>query len=59
MKNILILLGCFILFVLSITREPIKDTIDALAGATNNTYSTSVDGLAGASEDDDDEEDDE
>jgi hypothetical protein len=58
MKNIVLLLVFFIVFVLSIVQEPISDTIDALAGATNDTYQTTVDGLGGVSRDDDDEEDD-
>jgi hypothetical protein len=57
-KNIVLLLVFFIVFVLSLVQEPISDTIDALAGATNDTYSTTVDGLGGVSRDDDDDEDD-
>ena len=58
MKNIILLLVFIIVCILSLVQEPFSDTIDALAGATNNTYSTSVDGIAGVSRDDDDEEDD-
>lgn len=59
MKNVALLLVFFIVFVLALAQEPIDDTIDTLAGATNETYSNTVDELAAASENNDhDEEDD-
>jgi len=56
MKNRLILLVFVCLFVMSVVQEPVTDTIDAVAGATNATYSTSIDDQAGASEEEDDDE---
>jgi len=63
MKNLIVLLAFMSAFVLAIIKEPINDVIDAVAGVTNPTYSTSLDTTAGASsvhgdDDDEDEEDD-
>jgi len=65
MKNIIILAVTIILLAVSIVVEPIDDSIDLLAGATSETYST-PDQFAGAStsgsqydDDDDEHEDDE
>ncbi|MBU1020356.1 MAG: hypothetical protein KJ847_04010 [Firmicutes bacterium] len=61
MKNLIVLLAFLSVFILSLIKEPINDVIDAVAGVTNPTYSTSLDATAGASlshEDDDDEEED-
>jgi hypothetical protein len=58
MKNIFVLLLFLSLFILSIVREPISDSLDAFAGATNNTYGPAVDSIAGASYDDDEDDDD-
>lgn len=61
MKNVILLLLFFVIGILALVQEPVSDSIDALAGATNETYSNTVDELAGASEreDDDDEHEDE
>lgn len=49
MKNkILLALAAFMLTI-SFVNEPIQDTIDIVAGATNQTYGTSVDSYASAS----------
>lgn len=61
MKNIIVLLAFISAFILSVIKEPLTDVVDAIAGVTNPTYSTTVDATAGASssyDDDDDEEDD-
>jgi hypothetical protein len=59
MRNIILLLAVLGTFIGSLVTEPITDTIDAISGATNETYSATIDGVAGASEYDDDEHDDE
>ena len=61
MRNIVILFAFITVFLIAILNEPFTDTIDALAGSTNPTYSTTIDSYAGVSEgeDEDDEEDDE
>lgn len=59
MKNVSIFLLFLTLFIVSIVREPISDSLDAFAGATNTTYGPSVDSIAGASYDDDDDDDEE
>lgn len=56
MKNALVIILFLFLSILSFIREPITDSIDALAGATNPTYGPSIDGIAGASHDDDDDD---
>ena len=53
MKNMLILVGFVLLFILSVTTEPVSDSIDTLAGATNPTFNPQIDDIAGVSEDDD------
>lgn len=60
MRNFIVLAVFIITFVLAVTQEPLSDSIDALAGATNQSYNVSADSVAGASyeEDDEDEEDD-
>lgn len=58
MKNTILALVFLVVFIMSIVQEPVTDTLDALAGATNDTYRTSVDGIASASIDDDDDEED-
>jgi UPF0716 family protein affecting phage T7 exclusion len=58
MKNIVIGLFLLIVFVIGIIQEPVTDTFDAIAGATNATYGTNIDAVAGASYDDDEYDDD-
>lgn len=55
MKNMIVLLAFISAFIIAIIKEPINDVVDAIAGVTNPTYSTSLDATAGASIDDDDE----
>ena len=57
MKNKIVLVLVAVLFGFSIVNEPIDDTIDIIAGATNETYGTSPDVIGGASEDRPDRED--
>jgi hypothetical protein len=57
MKNIVIGLFLLIVLVIGIIQEPVIDTFDAIAGATNATYGTNIDSVAGASYDDDDDDD--
>jgi hypothetical protein len=59
MRNIIVLILFVVLFVVSLVREPIDDTYDVLAGATNPTYGVSLDAVAGATDDDDDEDEEE
>lgn len=54
MRNILIFLAFTTIFVMAVIREPIADTIDALAGSTNPTYTTTIDSIAGVSKVEDD-----
>jgi hypothetical protein len=56
MKNLMlgILLVAFTLF--AFINEPIKDSIDLVAGATSETYQTEIDVVAGASEPGEDSE---
>lgn len=61
MRNILLLIIFGVLLVMSFITEPINDTLDAVGGATNETYSASIDSVAGATnthDDDDEHEDD-
>jgi hypothetical protein len=60
MKNKIIFLAFLIAFIISLVKEPISEAVDAIAGVTTPTYSTSLDATAGASNehDDDDEDDD-
>jgi hypothetical protein len=61
MRNYLLGLLLFVLFIFAVIKEPVDETIDALGGATNDAYGPSIDSVAGASyedDDDDDEEDD-
>ncbi len=55
MKRRLILLLMILILVFSIYKEPINDTIDAIGGATNDTYNVDIDSHAGVSEDEDDD----
>lgn len=50
MKNILILILLIIITGLSVATEPASDTIDIITGATNSTYNTEIDLIAGASD---------
>ena len=62
MKNIIIAIFAIILMIISFITEPLSDTIDVVAGSTNDTYQSSMDTVAGVSfyaDDDDDEEDEE
>lgn len=58
MKNIMLLILLIIIGVFSFILEPIDDTIDAIAGATNVTYDIQIDEIAGVSRDDDDDDED-
>jgi len=61
MKNIILFIGFVIVMGFSLAFEPVTDTIDVIAGATNDTYNISIDQVAGASrpggDDDDDSHD--
>ncbi len=50
MKNILILILFIAITGISIATEPISDTADIITGATNLTYNTEIDLIAGASD---------
>ena len=59
MKNKILLILLLVLIVITVRNEPIEDTIDAIGGATNATYDSSIDGESEASSgyyDDDDDE---
>jgi len=58
MKNILLLIAFVVAMGLSLINEPISDSVDVIAGATNTTYNPSIDQTAGASRNDDDDDDD-
>ncbi|MDO9628593.1 MAG: hypothetical protein Q7I99_01725 [Acholeplasmataceae bacterium] len=49
MKNVLVLILLIVFFGLSLAVEPVSDSIDIIAGATNSTYNTQIDLIAGAS----------
>ena len=59
MRNIIVLVLFAGLFIYALIQEPLEDTVDAFAGATNTTYAVSVDSLAGATEEDDEDEEEE
>ncbi len=48
MRNLIILLAFIIVSIISIVNEPIDEVVDAMAGATNSTYSLTLDAVAGA-----------
>ncbi|PKK99603.1 MAG: hypothetical protein CVV57_00705 [Tenericutes bacterium HGW-Tenericutes-2] len=50
MKNILVLILFIAISLASIATEPISDSADIIAGATNSTYNTEIDLIAGASD---------
>ncbi len=56
MKNKILLLILLIIGFFSFLKEPISDTFDTIAGATNQTYNVQIDGIAGASEEDEEDE---
>lgn len=58
MKNIILSLLLIIMGVVGFLNEPITDTMDIVAGATNSTYDTKIDLVAGVSDDDHDDDDD-
>ncbi|MCF7930589.1 MAG: hypothetical protein K9L02_03655 [Acholeplasmataceae bacterium] len=58
MKNILLLIAFIIAMGLSLVFEPVSDSIDVVAGATNTTYNPSIDQTAGATRGNDDDDDD-
>ncbi len=58
MRNILVVLLIIFLLIFSFSKEPVIDTFDSIAGATNSTYGPKIDGIAGASYDDDHEDED-
>ena len=57
-KNIILFLCLIIMGIVGFLNEPISDTIDIVAGSTNNTYDTKIDLVAGVSDDDHDDDDD-
>lgn len=61
MRNIIVAILFILMIGVSINREPVIDTIDSIAGATNTTYGPSIDSVASASNEDgeDEHEDDE
>ena len=56
MRNAIVLILFIAVFLVAIIREPVDDTLDAIAGSTNPTYSVSLDAMASATEDDEDED---
>ncbi|MEC9484622.1 MAG: hypothetical protein UMR38_01950 [Candidatus Izemoplasma sp.] len=58
MRKLIVLLLFITLGIMALSNEPINDTIDTLAGATNDTYYVTIDDYAGATDDEDDEEED-
>ncbi|MBU1144132.1 MAG: hypothetical protein KKH92_10895 [Firmicutes bacterium] len=50
MKNILILILFIAITGISLATEPISDSADIISGATNLTYNTEIDLIAGASD---------
>jgi len=60
LKNILLLIAFIVAMGLSLVYEPIKDSIDVVAGATNTTYNPNIDQISGATQingEDDDSDD--
>lgn len=51
-KNGLIIALIAILLGISFRNEPVKDIIDTIAGATNDTFNSTIDDVTGASRDD-------
>ncbi len=49
MKSLIIVIAFIGLLGLSLATEPIQHSLDVLAGATNTTYNTSIDQIAGSS----------
>lgn len=56
MRNKIVFLLFIGVFIMGLLREPVQDTIDVLSGATNQTYSTTSDAIAGASEEEEDDD---
>jgi len=50
MKNIILIILIIIMLGASFVFEPVTDSIDIIAGSTNPTYSTTIDLIAGVSE---------
>ncbi len=59
MRNVIVLLLFITVFAIAIIREPVTDTLDAMAGSTNQTYGVSLDAMASATEDDEEDENEE
>lgn len=50
MKNLIIGIILIAMTVFGFINEPVKDSLDLIAGATSETYQTEIDVVAGASE---------
>jgi hypothetical protein len=50
MKNIILIILIVVMLGSSFAFEPVTDSIDIIAGSTNTTYSTTIDLIAGVSE---------
>lgn len=62
MKNTILLIAFIVMMGFSLILEPINNSVDIIAGVTNDTYDTSIDQIAGSTRlnsDDDDEDEDE
>jgi hypothetical protein len=50
MKNIILIILLIVMLGASFVFEPVTDSVDIIAGSTNPTYSTTIDLIAGVSE---------
>ena len=50
LKNIILVILIILMVGASFAFEPVNDSIDIIAGSTNTTYSTTIDLIAGVSE---------
>ena len=50
MKNIILIVLIILMLGASFVFEPVSDTADIIAGSTSPTYSTTIDLIAGVSE---------
>jgi hypothetical protein len=50
MKNILLGIVLIALLAVGILKEPVRDTVDFITGASTDTYATQIDLIAGVSD---------
>jgi len=50
MKNVLLGIVLIALLVVGIMKEPVKDTVDFITGASTDTYATQIDLITGVSD---------